>query len=354
MDTQQYSGVDRRHVALGEMPAASASGAGATAAGTCSPAPAEVGPASVGLLVTEITTMTTESQMIAAISLLSLGASIFLAFYSCSGRCSGSAMREMLLPTLAAAGFIVAAMAITGGVLGVSNPCRSWREFADAAPIALVLGAALVLTLSFTKSLWEQTRTSENERGCQLPGIESTALLLRKRRSIFPKDFSGQAPRARAPRPRPAPARAFGPCPRASHAPLALCSPSAHTLRAQLVPRAVVDKCLEAANWAPTHGKTEPWRFVIFEGPDGLARFDAIKASAIRAHFAHDEGAREAALRKMESKAPQMSKASHDLGAISARSRHFVDIFYRSPPQARVTCRPHPCPDVERQRPLTR
>lgn len=27
--------------------------------------------------------------------------------------------------------------------------------------------------------------------------------------------------------------------------------------------RATVEKILEAANWAPTHGKTEPWRFVV-------------------------------------------------------------------------------------------
>ncbi|CEG43994.1 nitroreductase [Plasmopara halstedii] len=29
--------------------------------------------------------------------------------------------------------------------------------------------------------------------------------------------------------------------------------------------REVLDKMLTAANWAPTHGKTEPWRFVVFE-----------------------------------------------------------------------------------------
>lgn len=27
--------------------------------------------------------------------------------------------------------------------------------------------------------------------------------------------------------------------------------------------RSVVETMLEAANWAPTHGKTEPWRFVV-------------------------------------------------------------------------------------------
>lgn len=32
-----------------------------------------------------------------------------------------------------------------------------------------------------------------------------------------------------------------------------------------------VEEILEAANWAPTHGYTEPWRFVVYSG-DGLAR----------------------------------------------------------------------------------
>lgn len=32
---------------------------------------------------------------------------------------------------------------------------------------------------------------------------------------------------------------------------------------------------LEAANWAPTHGKTEPWRFVVLS-PDGLQQMIGI------------------------------------------------------------------------------
>ena len=31
------------------------------------------------------------------------------------------------------------------------------------------------------------------------------------------------------------------------------------------VSRQQIERLLEAANWAPTHGKTEPWRFVIFQ-----------------------------------------------------------------------------------------
>ncbi|MCH8555026.1 MAG: nitroreductase [Schleiferiaceae bacterium] len=34
----------------------------------------------------------------------------------------------------------------------------------------------------------------------------------------------------------------------------------------EIVPETVVTQILEAANWAPTHGYTEPWRFVVFSG----------------------------------------------------------------------------------------
>ena len=33
-----------------------------------------------------------------------------------------------------------------------------------------------------------------------------------------------------------------------------------------LIPNEVVWEILESANWAPTHGFTEPWRFVVFTG----------------------------------------------------------------------------------------
>lgn len=32
------------------------------------------------------------------------------------------------------------------------------------------------------------------------------------------------------------------------------------------VPRADLERMLEAANWSPSHGKTEPWRFAVFTG----------------------------------------------------------------------------------------
>ena len=49
--------------------------------------------------------------------------------------------------------------------------------------------------------------------------------LIRRRRSIFPQQFSGEP-----------------------------------------VERELVEMMLENANWAPTHGRTEPWRFIVFAG----------------------------------------------------------------------------------------
>ena len=49
--------------------------------------------------------------------------------------------------------------------------------------------------------------------------------LIRSRRSIFPKDYTGA-----------------------------------------IVPDSVITQMLENANWAPNHKLTEPWRFTVFSG----------------------------------------------------------------------------------------
>ncbi len=33
----------------------------------------------------------------------------------------------------------------------------------------------------------------------------------------------------------------------------------------EIVDKNIIQEMLEAANWAPTHGYTEPWRFIVFE-----------------------------------------------------------------------------------------
>ena len=37
-----------------------------------------------------------------------------------------------------------------------------------------------------------------------------------------------------------------------------------------------LDTLLEAANWAPNHGRTEPWRFAVFTGEGRLKLADAL------------------------------------------------------------------------------
>lgn len=45
---------------------------------------------------------------------------------------------------------------------------------------------------------------------------------------------------------------------------------------------APIHEMLEAANWAPNHGKTEPWRFAVFAG-DGRQRLSEAFGAAYRA-----------------------------------------------------------------------
>lgn len=46
----------------------------------------------------------------------------------------------------------------------------------------------------------------------------------------------------------------------------------------QKIPREIIEQLLENANWAPTHGKTQPWRFMVFEG-ESLAELGELQAS---------------------------------------------------------------------------
>jgi len=73
----------------------------------------------------------------------------------------------------------------------------------------------------------EESPSGTKKKKVPLPSIEQTMALLKGRRSIFPKDYNGRG-------------------------------------------RAITDEdiqlMLEGANWAPTHKRTEPWRFVVFRG----------------------------------------------------------------------------------------
>lgn len=47
-------------------------------------------------------------------------------------------------------------------------------------------------------------------------------------------------------------------------------------LRPDPVDRALLEQLFEAANWAPSHGLTEPWRFIVFSGASRQAFAEAV------------------------------------------------------------------------------
>src|SRR6478609_10777866 len=64
--------------------------------------------------------------------------------------------------------------------------------------------------------------------------------LIQQRRSVFPRDYTGEA-----------------------------------------VDDAIIRQMLENANWAPTHKLTEPWRFVVFSG-EGLKKLAAFQSECYK------------------------------------------------------------------------
>ncbi|RYX80909.1 nitroreductase [bacterium] len=50
-------------------------------------------------------------------------------------------------------------------------------------------------------------------------------------------------------------------------------------LKPDAVDRAVIEQMLDAANWAPSHGDTEPWRFTVFAGEGRAALADLFEAA---------------------------------------------------------------------------
>ena len=59
------------------------------------------------------------------------------------------------------------------------------------------------------------------------------------------------------------------------------------TMNGKRIPDEQVSELLALADWAPTHGNTEPWRFYVYAG-DGVARFCQQHAELYRQHVAEE------------------------------------------------------------------
>lgn len=84
--------------------------------------------------------------------------------------------------------------------------------------------------------------------------------LIRNRRSVFPKMYTGEP-----------------------------------------VPREVIEKMLENANWAPTHKFTEPWRFTVFY-QEGVKEFAEFQSALYRKRAANQQNFDESTHLKLKEK----------------------------------------------------
>ncbi len=50
----------------------------------------------------------------------------------------------------------------------------------------------------------------------------------------------------------------------------------------------IIEQLLELANWAPTHARTEPWRFIVYEG-DAKKTFCVDHAELLKANTDHEK-----------------------------------------------------------------
>jgi len=88
-----------------------------------------------------------------------------------------------------------------------------------------------------------------------------------------------------------------------------------------------IERMLEAANWAPTHGQTQPWRFTVFKRSSGqVDEFFKVQLDSSRALLdlgglsKDEESALKKFVKKQPSKAKEIAKCSHVI-AISMKAQ---------------------------------
>eukprot|EP00521_Asterionellopsis_glacialis_P016099 CAMPEP_0195292528 /NCGR_PEP_ID=MMETSP0707-20130614/9936_1 /TAXON_ID=33640 /ORGANISM="Asterionellopsis glacialis, Strain CCMP134" /LENGTH=283 /DNA_ID=CAMNT_0040353013 /DNA_START=122 /DNA_END=970 /DNA_ORIENTATION=- len=145
---------------------------------------------------------------------------------------------------------------------------------ATNSPVTLtVLAFSGVCTLAVFKYLKGQYRSSteiEDEDAHQLQSgcsPQDVLQLIQKRRSIFPKQYTGNP-----------------------------------------LPRQMIQQLLEAARWAPSHHLTEPWHFVVFESDDAKTKLGSFLAQRYKVESQAKDKFSQA---KYDKKLKNAQKASH-------------------------------------------
>mmetsp|Transcript_20095 Transcript_20095/g.27922 ORF Transcript_20095/g.27922 Transcript_20095/m.27922 type:complete len:284 (+) Transcript_20095:201-1052(+) len=143
-----------------------------------------------------------------------------------------------------------------------------------SSPVTLTfLAFSGLCTLTAFKYLTDQFRSStgkedeethESQPGCSPQDVLE---LIQKRRSIFPKQYTGNA-----------------------------------------LPRQIIQELLEAARWAPSHHLTEPWHFVVFESEDAKTKLGSFLAQRYKVESVAKDKFSQA---KYDKKLKNAQKASH-------------------------------------------
>ncbi len=88
-------------------------------------------------------------------------------------------------------------------------------------------------------------------------------------------------------------------------------------MNGKVIPDETINQLLALADWAPTHGRTEPWRFFVYGG-DALRQFGKTHAELYWQHTAEDKR-QEATYEKLEH---NVDKASHLIIAVMKRGEN--------------------------------
>ena len=118
--------------------------------------------------------------------------------------------------------------------MAASNSFSNWLDSDLSQLMSFAFGIGVIL-IGIVNVLKRQKRPLDVDDALN---VESVLSLIKKRRTINPKDLL-----------------------------------IANDDSDRRVTKYELDLMLEAANWAPTHGRTEPWRFVVFSTADDILKY---------------------------------------------------------------------------------
>lgn len=145
-----------------------------------------------------------------------------------------------------------------GSILSVAGPLSGLAAAAAVAKGIITIPTALLALVLFGAAA-VILRTLAEPAASGMPSAAQTLHLIRNRRAVYPKDFTGGQ-----------------------------------------LQRPQIEAMLEAARWAPTHKKTEPWRFVVL-GAEAKSQFEQLTIKLVKERAPADKV--DAVVAKMERKA---------------------------------------------------